>query len=119
MFFVSGSEVVIGTWEWAYRLDLSIGTTIAYTTENGLLHNNTTWFADDSLGNFYIATRFGFHILEPGKALRAYHQINNAWPIDVHSLVKDKSGNIWIRSEERRVGQEGVSTCRSRWSTYH
>src|SRR3546814_19342504 len=24
-----------------------------------------------------------------------------------------------IRSEERRVGQEGVSTCRSRWSTDH
>src|SRR3546814_13807612 len=24
-----------------------------------------------------------------------------------------------IRSEERRVGKEGVSTCRSRGSTYH
>src|SRR3546814_15001640 len=23
------------------------------------------------------------------------------------------------RSEERRVGQEGVSTCRSRWPPYH
>src|SRR3546814_12636293 len=23
------------------------------------------------------------------------------------------------RSEERRVGKEGCSTCRSRWSTYH
>ena len=23
------------------------------------------------------------------------------------------------RSEERRVGKECVSTCRSRWSTYH
>src|SRR3546814_17019489 len=25
----------------------------------------------------------------------------------------------WCRSEERRVGTEGVSTCRSRWSPYH
>src|SRR3546814_18200942 len=26
----------------------------------------------------------------------------------------------WLeRSEERRVGKECVSTCRSRWSTYH
>src|SRR3546814_12789432 len=25
----------------------------------------------------------------------------------------------WSRSEERRVGKEGVSTCRSRWSPYH
>src|SRR3546814_15589399 len=24
-----------------------------------------------------------------------------------------------VRSEERRVGQEFVSTCRSRWSPYH
>src|SRR3546814_17675365 len=23
------------------------------------------------------------------------------------------------RSEERRVGKEGVGTCRSRWATYH
>src|SRR3546814_17150768 len=26
---------------------------------------------------------------------------------------------IVVRSEERRVGQECVSTCRSRWSPYH
>src|SRR3546814_14279734 len=25
----------------------------------------------------------------------------------------------WLRSEERRVGKECVSTCRSRWSPYH
>src|SRR3546814_15331421 len=29
------------------------------------------------------------------------------------------SGVIGIRSEERRVGQECGSTCRSRWSPYH
>src|SRR3546814_11673285 len=27
--------------------------------------------------------------------------------------------NMIIRSEERRVGKECVSTCRSRWSPYH
>src|SRR3546814_12441145 len=27
--------------------------------------------------------------------------------------------NHAMRSEERRVGKEGVSTCRSRWSPYH
>src|SRR3546814_20900530 len=26
---------------------------------------------------------------------------------------------VWIRSDERRVGNECVSTCRSRWSPYH
>src|SRR3546814_9767770 len=41
---------------------------------------------------------------------------------------KDKGGNVVAayvaslhaqRSEERRVGKECVSTCRSRWSPYH
>src|SRR3546814_19748972 len=31
-----------------------------------------------------------------------------------------KGADAWaIRSEERRVGNECVSTCRSRWSQYH
>src|SRR3546814_14713753 len=31
----------------------------------------------------------------------------------------DRVGHCVVRSEERRVGQECVSTCRSRWSPYH
>src|SRR3546814_5105471 len=38
--------------------------------------------------------------------------------IDSHPEVSDVLRSI-IRSEERRVGQECVSTCRSRWSPYH
>src|SRR3546814_13372348 len=33
-------------------------------------------------------------------------------------LVRDV-GDLGWRSEERRVGKECVSTCRSRWSPYH
>src|SRR3546814_14249326 len=33
-----------------------------------------------------------------------------------HDSVADAMGD---RSEERRVGKECVSTCRSRWSPYH
>src|SRR3546814_16389219 len=36
--------------------------------------------------------------------------------------IKERNGyNVayYIRSEERRVGKECVSTCRSRWSQYH
>src|SRR3546814_14271798 len=36
---------------------------------------------------------------------------------DVRNLL-DTAG-VLPRSEERRVGKEGVSTCRSRWSPYH
>src|SRR3546814_14824306 len=32
---------------------------------------------------------------------------------------RGRRGGIAGRSEERRVGKEGVSTCRSRWSPYH
>src|SRR3546814_18585594 len=42
------------------------------------------------------------------KRLRAYPTIVG---------VKDATGSMGrVRSEERRVGKEGVSTCRSRWS---
>src|SRR3546814_13745565 len=33
-----------------------------------------------------------------------------------HGTLTDNNGR---RSEERRVGKECVSTCRSRWSPYH
>src|SRR3546814_17803835 len=33
--------------------------------------------------------------------------------------LRGKSCNRYMRSEERRVGQECVSTCRSRWSPDH
>src|SRR3546814_6535502 len=32
---------------------------------------------------------------------------------------KPRSATCALRSEERRVGKECVSTCRSRWSPYH
>src|SRR3546814_17554410 len=44
---------------------------------------------------------------------------------DFPHVDKEKNGlapihlDIWNRSEERRVGKECVSTCRSRWSPYH
>src|SRR3546814_15691270 len=39
-------------------------------------------------------------------------------PLPMHPGKGD--GIAWLcRSEERRVGKEGVSTCRSRWSPYH
>src|SRR3546814_11252579 len=34
-------------------------------------------------------------------------------------LNSAKSSRPLLRSEERRVGKECVSTCRSRWSPYH
>ena len=45
--------------------------------------------------------------------------------IDALAVRKDADGNVdmlhqsQLRSEERRVGKECQSTCRSRWSPYH
>src|SRR3546814_16723372 len=36
-----------------------------------------------------------------------------------HFLFACIDGTLVERSEERRVGKECVSTCRSRWSQYH
>src|SRR3546814_7896151 len=35
------------------------------------------------------------------------------------ALTRHATSKIGSRSEERRVGKECVSTCRSRWSPYH
>src|SRR3546814_11627988 len=39
--------------------------------------------------------------------------------IKPRELVGKEGDVVVIRSEVRRVGQECVSTCRSRWSPYH
>src|SRR3546814_14607918 len=57
-------------------------------------------------------------IAEPqGEAARAYHDIAQRIAANVAALPRDMSGKM--RSEERRVGKECVSTCRSRLSPYH
>src|SRR3546814_11641770 len=59
--------------------------------------------------NFFRRVEVGFPILD--KALKK-RVINEAFTY----ALRD---NQLARSEERRVGKECVSTCRSRWSQYH
>src|SRR3546814_17448349 len=68
------------------------------------------------------------------KQKSAYKRRISAWSSDVcssdrsttHCATRNGSAtpkpirpSISKRSEERRGGKEGVSTCRSRWSPYH
>src|SRR3546814_3567172 len=46
----------------------------------------------------------------------AGHGAQRAPPV---ALLRRPAAPLSGRSEERRVGKECVSTCRSRWSTYH
>src|SRR3546814_19489853 len=45
------------------------------------------------------------------------------WEVDLQGMLQGGTtigtGPKGLRSEERRVGKVGVSTCRSRWSPYH
>ena len=52
-------------------------------------------------------------ILPPYTGLRRVYTYQ---PYTVHRVKRMLKE---IRSEERRVGKECVSTCRSRWSPYH
>src|SRR3546814_7786177 len=90
----------------------------------------------------------GVHPVERGRrqAVRGHHRriigalvlvqpLGEGWPVGRHALREnqclDARGAVGLyylhhefvrgveRSEERRVGKGCVSTCRSRWSTYH
>src|SRR3546814_1140085 len=58
------------------------------------------------------------HVGHPEVAIRA---IEREAPRVAHAVEPGLSGGAGAvgRSEERRVGKECVSTCRSRWSPYH
>src|SRR3546814_11609544 len=46
--------------------------------------------------------------------------LNEKWTaIGMATYMNNTSSESANRSEERRVGKECVSTCRSRWSPYH
>src|SRR3546814_12534745 len=77
----------------------------------------------EPLGDRFIGV--GLELAE-GEGLHLGHELVHADPlgkrgVDVHRLAGDAAALFLIldRSEERRVGKECVSTCRSRWSPSH
>src|SRR3546814_20321970 len=78
--------------------------------------------------------RGGVPVSQRPRAPRAALAGGAAGPVRTHRCANDAAaqragearprdrgagGRRLARSEERRVGKEGVSTCRYRWSTYH
>src|SRR3546814_13184756 len=74
----------------------------------------TLWHAHEMLFGFAAALIAGF-------ALTAVENWTHAKSVSPGALAALTV--LWVtarlRSEERRVGKECVSTCRSRWSPYH
>src|SRR3546814_11423263 len=56
----------------------------------------------------------GFWSLNAGLVLMIFTSL-----LPVGLFQFQASTSVGMRSEERRVGKECVSTCRSRWSPYH
>src|SRR3546814_5437829 len=57
-----------------------------------------------------------------GFELEARYPAMNVYGVDLSLMMQKVQKDVakaGIRSEERRVGKECVSTCRSRWSPYH
>src|SRR3546814_15379509 len=87
-----------------------------------------------SLNGIFIDLRFDFHFGRTVLGIQPRHidLIIKMTDIAYHSLIfhgmemfssqdvtVPGSSDDDIRSEERRVGKECVSKCRSRWSPYH
>src|SRR3546814_13508576 len=75
----------------------------------GALETAGPRFVGAGIGAAPHAEEFGFHQIQRDR--RAIDRDERAAP--ARSLLVQPS------PEERRVGQEGVSTCRARWSPYH
>src|SRR3546814_18599296 len=54
-------------------------------------------------------------LFAPAEMVEAHHRLRGGIPEDTIRQLKEDFG-LLHRSEERRGGKEGVSTCRSRWS---
>src|SRR3546814_6799475 len=68
------------------------------------------WSSDVCSSDLVGLSRIGLRLLDAGQCL-VDHGMGDGWA-QVAFVVAQ-------RSEERRVGKECVSTCRSRWSPYH
>src|SRR3546814_12631349 len=68
---------------------------------------------------YLLAKKLGF-----ADEMFKHIQVNGTEPL-VEDITREFNHGCWTigytgqRSEERRVGKECVSTCRSRWSPYH
>src|SRR3546814_10083470 len=63
-----------------------------------------------SLANFHKGVNLSEPILELDDTVAEFRAVDDHFAVGIGEDV---------RSEERRVGKECVSTCRSRWSPYH
>src|SRR3546814_697476 len=74
--------------------------------------------SDDGLRK-YVSVGEPVVILFEDTGIRVFNKPPNLHLLSTVGLLRGLERVGVIRSEERRVGKECVSTCRSRWSPYH
>src|SRR3546814_14351342 len=77
--------------------------------------NTFFWLA---IGLWILAPARFFVCAKREKRGRPWHCWGRIFAGPAHAEQKEDTAENAFRSEERRVGKECVSTCRSRWSTY-
>src|SRR3546814_11324880 len=90
------------------------------STRTDTLFPYTTLFRSDVLDEAVLHVVGQFDVVREDDLSTRFQQDDVARRADgVGLLVVADGVGQQDRSEERRVGKECVSTCRSRWSTYH
>src|SRR3546814_341914 len=86
-------------------------------------HSATAQFfinvADNEFLNFTAPTPSGWGYAVFGKVVEGTDVVDKIKQVKTASKGFHQDVPVEDRSEERRVGKECVSTCRSRWSPYH
>src|SRR3546814_1733210 len=110
--------------------ELSTGVSVAFA-RSPMASAGLAWeLAENTQGRFrlglgsqvkaHVERRYGAEFSPPGPRMRDYLEAVKAC---LRAFRGDEplahDGPYYKRSEERRVGKECVSTCRSRWSPYH
>src|SRR3546814_3071260 len=87
------------------------------------------WSSDVCSSDLHLEKAFHPQVHQPpapvldfgNMGVLAPHQRRGEEQADAHGRQEQQGDDVprFARSEERRVGKECVSTCRSRWSPYH
>src|SRR3546814_16152174 len=105
--------------EWAFNhMQASDGGSVYLRLTTRLLkqsdREDDAWKADALQGAYWLKAPTGNREAAIAFTGAIVPEVLQAWEV----LSEDIPG-LGLRSEERRVGKECVSTCRSRWSPYH
>src|SRR3546814_18042281 len=110
-----------------HQIDPETGAVLR-TIESNRFVTGVTWIDGELWHGTWEGDESDVRQVDPrtGKVLRKLEMPHGAGVSGLESNGRDQffcgggsSGMVRARSEERRVGKEGVSKCRSRWSTYH